>query len=618
MSLDTFAQYDIKNIPDSLLKNANAIVRKGVTDIIVKSPAKATLKSVLAVTLINKNADDYNSLTAYYDKLSSISNLKAILFDANGKKIKEFKNNDFSDHSQISSFSIYDDDRVKFLKIFQPTYPYTIEFSYTKEYNSILGYPTWYPQDDFNLAIEYSSYSINYPADLNIRFNEYQTKKIKEENLNNIKTVVYEAKNLKAYEKEVMTAGLGNLCPWVWIGLGKFEFDGYPGDQSDWKSLGSWVYNLSAGLDVLPLNVKTKVHELTDHISNPKEKTKILYEYLQSKSRYVSVQLGIGGFRPFSAEKVASNNYGDCKALSNYMLALLKEVGIKSHLVVVGAGNRPGMNKDFSNMYQANHMILCVPFEKDSVWLECTTQRGPFNYLGSFTGDRNVLLITPEGGKIVKTPAYLPKDNSQIRIINVKIDKDGNAISKSETIYTGEQFEYIQGQLFREAKEQKEFIHNYLDIANPQIIKYNYIQKDKSSPLIEEFLELQLEKVLTSGGNNKFLTLNMLNRRYFSPERADKRITDFKLNMNYSDKDVIVYELPEELKIDFILEDVEINSEFGHYKAFTKVENNKIIYTREQTIFKNHYPANKFNDLVAFYKVIYKADKQKAVLTQIN
>src|SRR5207244_663743 len=97
-----------------------------------------------------------------------------------------------------------------------------------------------------------------------------------------------------------------------------------------WQELGKFQVQLNSGRDKLPDAVKQTVHQLTDQISDPKEKVRILYEYLQRNTRYISIQLGIGGFQPFDASFVASKSYGDCKALSNYMYSLLKEANIKS------------------------------------------------------------------------------------------------------------------------------------------------------------------------------------------------------------------------------------------------------------------------------------------------
>jgi hypothetical protein len=78
----------------------------------------------------------------------------------------------------------------------------------------------------------------------------------------------------------------------------------------------------------------------------------------------------------------------------------------------------------------------------------------------------------------------------------------------------------------------------------------------------------------------------------------------------------VIFNIPENIKIDFVPKNIDLKTEFGTYRSFVKVNGNQIIYSREQTMFKNHYPAEKFNSLVAFYKEIYRADKQKAVLVK--
>ena len=77
------------------------------------------------------------------------------------------------------------------------------------------------------------------------------------------------------------------------------------------------------------------------------------------------------------------------------------------------AGERKrSVEKDFSSM-QGNHAILNIPNNGNDIWLECTSQTIPFGFLGDFTDDRDVLVVTPEGGIIKRTPAYLNEDNLQ-------------------------------------------------------------------------------------------------------------------------------------------------------------------------------------------------------------
>ncbi len=97
-----------------------------------------------------------------------------------------------------------------------------------------------------------------------------------------------------------------------------------------------------------------------------------LYNYLQQNSHYVGIQLGIGGWQTYDAIYVATKKYGDCKALSNFMISLLKEAGIKAHAVVIEAGeDQKDFDKDFAHD-PFDHVICCVPLDKDTIWLECT------------------------------------------------------------------------------------------------------------------------------------------------------------------------------------------------------------------------------------------------------
>jgi len=85
---------------------------------------------------------------------------------------------------------------------------------------------------------------------------------------------------------------------------------------------------------------------------------------MQDHTRYISIQLGIGGWQPFDAAFVQEHGYGDCKALSNYMVALLKTAGITAYSVLIRPGDyRYTFNESFPSN-QFTHVIVCVPFQK--------------------------------------------------------------------------------------------------------------------------------------------------------------------------------------------------------------------------------------------------------------
>src|SRR5690606_32100966 len=133
-------EYAVANIAPDMKENVSVVVRKVQKVYELKSASHATYTCKNAITILNINGEDASELSEYYDRFSSITNLKATMYDANGVKIKEYKSADFKDRSAISDGSIYEDSRMKQLTFLSSTFPYTIEYSYTKDYTGLTSY----------------------------------------------------------------------------------------------------------------------------------------------------------------------------------------------------------------------------------------------------------------------------------------------------------------------------------------------------------------------------------------------------------------------------------------------------------------------------------------------
>lgn len=84
--------------------------------------------------------------------------------------------------------------------------------------------------------------------------------------------------------------------------------------------------------------------------------------------------------QPIAAADVNRTGFGDCKGLSNYMRAMLTELGIPSVYTVISTTNRR-LLADFASANQNNHVILQVPLPNDTLWLECTNPTLPLGYV---------------------------------------------------------------------------------------------------------------------------------------------------------------------------------------------------------------------------------------------
>jgi hypothetical protein len=365
----------------------------------------------------------------------------------------------------------------------------------------------------------------------------------------------------------------------------------------------------------LPEKTKQEITDLTADLKTTEEKTKAVYQFLQNKTRYVGIQLGIGGYQPFEASVVDETGYGDCKALSNYMVAMLKAIGIKSHYALINAGPyAPDLKTDFVSS-QFNHAVVAVPNGADTLWLECTSQTKPFGYAGLFTGDRKALLITDDGAKIAHTPRYTADQNTQFCTAEVTLDKAGNGKAKVKTVYGGLQYEnsHLDMILNNQYDEQKKWVQQNTKIPSFDIIGFSLSNHKDRLPSATVDLDLVLTRFANVNGKRIFLTPNLLNRNNYVPDAVANRKTNVVRRIGFTDIDTIRYTLPEEIYPEFLPEQVKFTSRFGEYEANFIVDQGSLLYVRRLKMNKGEFPASSYEELIEFYRSIRKADNIKMV-----
>jgi hypothetical protein len=610
-------KYPVSQIPQDLKKDANAVIREYKTVFQILGAGKAKVHTSYAVTVLNSKAKSYASETLYYNKLSKVEDFNAVVYDEAGNQIKKLKNKDILDQSAYDGFSLYSDYRLKHADMTQTIFPFTVYFDYSIEYNYLYEIADVEFVPGENVSVQSSSYEIIFPTGLTPRFKQINLDAKPTETMlpDGLKSMSWKVENLKSMRREPFGPTFSELAPGVIIAPTIFEYSGYRGDMSSWDSYGKWQQSLNDGRDVLPPQAKQKVKQLTANLNTVEEKAKVLYEYLQNKTRYVSIDIGIGGVQPFEAKVVDEVGYGDCKALSNYMVALLKEAGVEAYYCTVLAGKNPrDLHEDFPS-HQANHIIVAVPNKSDTVWLECTSQTNPFGYLGTFTGDRKALLISKQGAKLVKTIHYTADDNVQSRTANVTIEITGDAKAKVKTRYKGIEYENdnLDQYLDLQNDDQKKWVQNNTSIPTFDVNSFSMKDNGGKIPTAVVSLDLNLKRYSTISGKRIFFTPNLMNKSSFIPEKVDGRKTNFFLKSTYTHLDTINYKLPEGIYPEFLPEPVKLTSRFGEYEASVKVDQGNLVYIRRVKMNKGQYPANTYQEMVDFFKGINKADNMKMV-----
>ncbi len=615
-------EYSILTIPDSLRnENTHVVVRKSDVKIEVVSLKKVNYSHTWAYTILDAKADSYFSrLTAYYDDFSKIDKLEGTLYDAMGNQIEKLKKSDIKDQSPYDGMSIAHDNRVKFAE-FQPTsYPYTVEFTIEKTYTATFFVPDWHPQGSSYVAIQNANFSLTSTIPLRIKQINIpnQADKVEETQNKNWKIRNSTAKRMEPFSPEWELQS-----PNVYVVPTQFEIDGYVGSLNTWEDFGKWGTLLNKDRQDIPEELINQLNELVADAPNEYEKVRRIYTYLQDNTRYVSIQLGIGGWQPFPAKEVAEKKYGDCKALSNFTHAMLKSVGIESYYAFIRAGDAPKMMKDFPSN-QFNHAILCVPLQEkiqqknvkkqDTLWLECTSQTEAFAYQGGFTEDREALLITPSGGKVVHTTVYKAEDNRIARRATIILAEDGTASAEVNTEYGALQEGSRKFLVEKGKEEQTKFLYKSIPLNGIEIKESEMIQHKERIPFVEEKMNLEIKNCAKRTGKRLFIQPNLFTQEETLPEIYGERIQPLVLSMDWIDTDTIQFVLPEGFAPEAVPEGQTIESQFGSYITTYIMSEKGLTYVRRMQMKKGEFVKESYADFVEFLQKVQKADKAKLVL----
>ena len=616
--INVHAQYPVALIPDSLTKDTRVVTRLNEITFEMKSPGKATVHTHFVYTILNETGKNFGGYVADYDKFKSLNDLTGTLYDAAGKEIKHVKKKDFADESGSGDETLMTDTRYKVYNFDYGIYPYTVEFEEDYDLDGIRGIPDFDPQQGPGISVQTSRYTLIAPADYTVRYKAF--------NYNNPpvagdksgkKTYTWEIKNLTRVDKEVLAPAWYDLVPNVKMAPSDFEAEGYKGSMASWQDFGKFINTLLLGKGTLPDAVKQKVHELTDNLKDPRQKVKALYAYMQQNTRYISIQMGIGGWQPFDANYVYTKKYGDCKALSNFMVALLNEAGIKANYVLIRAGEDAApMLEDFP-CSQFNHATVCVPMQKDTMWLECTNQTLPAGYIGSFTGNRKALMIDENGGHVIATKNYAAKDNGEVTHVTGQVDANGKLNADIVTRYTGVYYYETHAESTELSKEQQlNYLKEGINLATYDVPGFSYDDHKDENPYIDEHVQVVADGCAAVTGKRIFFTPNFLSQNGTRLQPNDKRKFDIVYKNDFTQVDTLQFQMPAGYSVEAMPKDISLSNNFGNYEIHFKVDADKVFVNRKYVRNANRYPASQFNDLVKFYDDMYKADRGKIVFVK--
>lgn len=560
---------------------------------------------VYEIRINNRAGEDFCKIQIPFSPMVKVKNIHASILNSLGKEVRRLDSDEITERSLIQAYSFYEDDMVKEFILKHNAYPYTIRWSYQYQQKEFLHIQNWSPVFSPSIPTLEADLWVTYPPNYELKYrNQLLEEPIKENSSNNMVSLHWHTDFRNPLKEEVWAPSLSDYQPEVWVVPENFIFS-IPGSFKSWISFGIWQEGILAGLDVLPPAEELMVRKLTDTLRDASSKVRALYHYLQDQTRYINISIETGGLKPYPASYVAQMKYGDCKALANYMKAMLKVAGIQALYAKVKAGVGVAAIDTSFPAQQFNHVILYLPAVNNGLWLDCTS-KDAMGYLGPFIQNRYAFVVNGTHSMFKKIPKLQPEQVQETRKF---VFYAYNEIAKAEckTWLKGEQYELLS-ELGRNStkNDRKRIIHKRFAGSDLQIDTFNVATPSRDSTWVE-LNYLALTSTIYKYVNK---TLLLQNLAFGLPkfEKPTLRKLPLSIEFPFFKVDTLVYFLPQGYQVSHSLDPIELHTNFGSYSLSLTNANNRISLVKKLKINQGVYPIETYDTYYSFYTQVYEAE----------
>ncbi len=587
-------------------KKINAELVSYSTSTTIKN-GKLTRHHKYEIGIYNRVGEEYATVEIPYSKMNRVSNVEAFIKTIDGNVVKKLSKSDILEHNSYPTYSFYEDQFVKEFTLNFNQYPYFLNVSFDEKEDEFFFIDHWFPILDVDVPTKSATLTVEVPKDYKINFYSQFISEMQKDTVDDQYIYTWTASYDGSIEDEVFAPSLQGYLPMVSVVPENFTYE-IDGSYSSWESYGSWQDALVKNASDLPESEKERIRNLVKGIENKRQIIKTLYQHLQDETRYVNISIETGGLKPNPASYVSQNKYGDCKALSNYFKTVLDAVNIESYYTKVYAGDVTRKIKHEIPSQQSNHIILCVPCEQDTMWVDCTSD-DPFGYVGTFIQNREVFVINNNKSFFSRTHALTPEEVLKEREVKLRLIPGNLSVADFKIIYRGKQFEILNQLESSYNNQMKETIMRDNLIDNGfEPINVNLNKGSRDSVKITLEYSAQSSNVYKKYGDDLLIKMLPLGVPKF--EDPDERKYPVQINYPIYQKDELIYEIPVDYKATDFLQNTTVSSKYGTYEINSTILDDKVVIRKSFLLQAGEYPLDEYPDFFRFISSVFNIENK--------
>jgi cellulose synthase operon protein C len=202
-----------------------------------------------------------------------------------------------------------------------------------------------------------------------------------------------------------------------------------------WQTMGSWYWGFVKDQFDSDEETRRLARRITEKAMTDVDKVKAVYGWVVKSTRYVALEFGVYGYKPYRAVQTVARGWGDCKDKATAIVTLLKSLGIDATIVILRTQIRGDFKSKIASLAPFDHAIAYVP--SLDLYLDGTAEGVGTRELP--TMDRGALALRVNEGKsvLVRLPERGIADDLIKREVTAHLEPDGSGLLELHSLATG-------------------------------------------------------------------------------------------------------------------------------------------------------------------------------------
>ena len=429
--------------------------------------------------------------------------------------------------------------------------------------------------------------------------------------------IEFRAENVPRVDPEAGMPGFAEIAPYIHVSTYK-----------TWEEVAIWYQGLVAEQLQPSPEIIRAAREAVAKIPASDERARLaaIYNHVVKKTRYVGLEFGIHGYKPYKVAQIYQRKFGDCKDKASLLKVMLKEVGIDSTLVLARTRRGGAIAPEPASLSVFDHAIVYVP--KFDLYLDGTAEFSGSTELPTQDQDIMVLVVSdprpPWNGKghLARTPVLPAPHSTVARRIDVKLAPDGSAHVHDDLKISGQPAERWR-EHYQSAGEQRERYEKAWNEAYPgsKAVRVEFPGlSDLEQPVLArgDFEIPAWGRPHGSGGKDQGeLVLRPLGRdadllRNYA--RLSQRRHDLILGFPWVNQEQVTLALPASLHVRRLPEARRIRSAFGQFEMSVTQNGSSVVVKAQLRVDRHRVSRDEYPDFRRFCTEVDSAVSQELVV----